>query len=42
VYADVVVTEVSWTALIQRKLASRFETTVVDNVGDLIEILLAA
>lgn len=41
VYADVIVTEVSWSALLKRELAERYETQVFDNVEKLIPILLA-
>lgn len=41
VYADVVVTEVSWSALLNRELAERFETQVFDNVEKLLPILIA-
>jgi hypothetical protein len=42
VYADVVVTEKSWARLINRELAQRFDTLVLDNVADLVDPLIAA
>lgn len=43
VYADVVVTEKSWTAMIRRSgLDHRFGTTVIDSVTELPEVLVTA
>lgn len=43
VYADVVVTEKSWTALAQRAgLDERFGTTIVKDLNDLVSILVLA
>lgn len=40
VYADVVVTEVSWSALLNRELADRYRTQVIDNVAKLLPFLV--
>jgi len=42
VYADVVVTEKSWARLANRSLAARNGTLVLDDVGQLVDVLLAA
>ena len=42
VYADVVVTEKSWARLANRSLAARYGTLVLDDVGQLVNVLLAA
>ena len=41
VYADVVVTEKSWARLANRSLAARYGTLVLDDVGQLVDVLFA-
>jgi hypothetical protein len=42
VYADVVVTEKSWARLANRSLGARYDTLVLDNVEQLVDVVLAA
>lgn len=42
VYTDVVVTEKQWASLAGRGLAARYGTVVLDDVGQLVDVLLGA